>query len=186
MNVYDFDKTIYYPDSSYHFFLFCLKRHPAVVLPVLPKAMLLALRYRHGTVGAAELKEQLFSFLPRLKDAEEEIRLFWRGHRCNLRDWYLRQKKPDDLIISASPAFLLRPIADELDVRLIATPMNIKSGRIEGLNCHDREKVRRFREEYGNAAIHAFYSDSLSDSPVAELAERAYLVKKDKICDWPK
>ena len=27
MNVYDFDKTIYYGDSTADFYLFCLKRH---------------------------------------------------------------------------------------------------------------------------------------------------------------
>ena len=31
MNVYDFDKTIYYGDSTADFYLFCLKRHKKIL-----------------------------------------------------------------------------------------------------------------------------------------------------------
>lgn len=31
MNVYDFDKTIYAGDSTIDFYLFCLKRQPAIL-----------------------------------------------------------------------------------------------------------------------------------------------------------
>ena len=186
MNVYDFDQTIYYPDSSYHFFLYCLKKHPAAVLPVIPGSLVLALRYRKGSIGAKELKQQLFSFLKRLPDPQPLIRDFWKAHRVNVQTWYLQQKREDDLIISASPQFLLEPIAEELGVRLIATPMDIRTGQIHGLNCHDTEKVRRFREAFPDATIEAFYSDSLSDSPLAKLAENAYLVKHDQLLPWPK
>ncbi len=185
MNVYDFDKTIYYPDSSYHFFLHCLKKHPAAVLPILPKALVMALRYKLGRIKAARLKEHLFSFLPRLKDVDSEVRNFWEKHRVNLRGWYLRQKKDDDLIISASPEFLLRPIAEELGVRLIATAMDKKSGRIKGENCHDHAKVRRYQEQFPKEDIEEFYSDSITDAPLAKLSKYAFMVKKDRISDWP-
>lgn len=185
MNVYDFDQTVYYPDSSYHFFLFCLKKYPAAVLPAIPGSLVLALRYRRGRIGAKELKQQLFSFLKRLDDAETTVKSFWDSHRVYLQDWYLRQKRADDLIISASPEFLLAPIAAELGVSLIATPMDIRSGEITGKNCHDEEKVRRFREAYPDAEIEAFYSDSLSDAPLAKLAGEAWLVNRDQLSPWP-
>lgn len=185
MNVYDFDQTVYYPDSSYHFFLFCLKKHPAAVLPVIPKSLVLALRYQRGKTGAKELKEQLFSYLRRLRDTESLVSEFWATHRGYLQPWYLRQKRADDLIISASPEFLLAPIAAELGVSLIATPMDIRSGRITGKNCHDEEKLRRFREAYPGAEIEAFYSDSLSDAPLAKLAGEAWLVNRDQLSPWP-
>lgn len=186
MNVYDFDQTVYYPDSSYHFFLYCLKKHPGAVIPVIPKSLLLALQYKRGKIGAGILKQQLFSFLKRLDDVEREVKEFWTSHRQNLMDWYLKQKRDDDLFISASPEFLLKPIAEELGVRLIATKMDPQNGIIRGRNCHDSEKVVRFREEYPGEKIEAFYSDSLSDTPLAELAERAYLVKKEILSPWPK
>ena len=185
MNVYDFDKTIYYPDSSYHFFLYCLKRYPAIVWPVIPKSVRLALAYKRGRISAKPLKQQLFSFLCRLDDPARTVREFWRSHRGNLQDWYLKQKREDDLIISASPEFLLAPVAEELGVRLIATKMDAASGLIRGENCHDVEKVKRLQAEYPGSKIDAFYSDSISDSPLAELAEQAFLIKKGKRFPWP-
>ena len=185
MNVYDFDQTIYESDSSYHFILYCLKKHPWAVLPVIPGAALLALGYKRGWVGVKRLKQQLFSFLPRLRDPDRTVHDFWREHRKNLQPWYLRQKRTDDVIVSASPEFLLRPIAEKLGVRLIATSMDRRSGRIDGENCHGKEKVRRFFEKFPNAEIEAFYSDSLSDTPLAEQAKKAFLVRRGRLGLWP-
>ena len=184
MNTYDFDKTIYRRDSSVDFWLWCLRRHFALLLPTLPKSLAAALRHARGRLSTKELKEQRFSFLPGL-DARAEAALFWESHKSGVGDWYLAQRQPEDLILSASPEFLLRPIADELGVRLIATPMDPASGRILGLNCHDTEKVRRFRENCPGAHTEAFYSDSLSDTPMAELADRAWLIRRGKKLPWP-
>ncbi|MCR5664393.1 MAG: HAD-IB family phosphatase [Oscillospiraceae bacterium] len=184
MNTYDFDQTIYRSDSSYHFFLHCLKRHPRAVLPALAKSLRLALAYRRGHIDAKPLKESLFSYLSRLEDVERTVHEFWESHRRHLADWYLRQKKEDDLIISASPEFLLAPIARELGVRLIATRMDHRTGKIHGQNCHGEEKVRRFREAYPDAETEEFYSDSHTDAPMARLAARAFLVKKKRIRPW--
>ena len=99
--------------------------------------------------------------------------------------WYLLQKRSDDLIISASPDFLLRPAAERLGVSLIATPMNPYTGRIQGKNCHDEEKVRRYLEHYDRYSVENFYSDTLSDTPMAKLAARAWLVKDHQCFPWP-
>ena len=185
MNAYDFDQTIFYPDSSYCFVKYCLKKYPKAVLPAVPgsiKEFIIYLRRRHG---AKNLKQKMFSFLPRLGDVDAVIRDFWDEYRGNLEPWYLAQKRPDDIIISASPEFLLKPVCEKLGVRLIATRMDKKTGKMDGLNCHDREKVRRFYEEFPNAHTENFYSDSFADTPMAEIADRAYMVKKEKIIDWP-
>ena len=73
----------------------------------------------------------------------------------------------------------------ELGVGLIATPMDKHTGKILGENCHDTEKVRRFQEQYPGEHTECFYSDSLSDTPMAELADRAFLVTKGKLSPWP-
>ena len=99
MNVYDFDQTVFQPDSSYCFVMYCLRHYPRAVLHCLP--------------GVSY------------------------------------------------------------------------TGKIHGLNCHDEEKVRRFRLEVPEGHIENFYSDSLSDSPLAKLADRAWLVKKGKLSPWP-
>ena len=46
--------------------------------------------------------------------------------------------------------------------------------------------MKRFNEVYPNETIDDFYSDSLSDLPLARMAHKAYLVKNQKVCSWPR
>ncbi len=185
MNTYDFDKTIFYPDSSTCFYKYCLKKYPAAVLKTLPKSAIKAVSYAMGKIETKELKEQLFSFLSSIDDVDAAVISFWNENMAGIGEWYLQQKKDDDIIISASPYFLLEPVCKKLGVRLIATPMDNKTGKILGNNCHDIEKVRRFYEEFPGAHTENFYSDSLSDSPMAEIADNAFMVTKHKLSPWP-
>lgn len=185
MNTYDFDQTIYEPDSSYSFVMYCLRRHTGAVMRALPGLAAMGAKYLLKKADTKALKEKVFSFLPYLDNVDRTVEEFWQEHWRGIGGWYLAQKKADDIIISASPEFLLKPVAEKLGVRLIATRMDKRTGKIEGLNCHDTEKVRRFREEYPGAHTEEFYSDSLSDSPMAELADRAFLVRKGRLSPWP-
>jgi len=185
MNTYDFDKTIFYPDSSSCFYRYCLKHHTKAVLPTVPASIRMALRYKRGEVSAKTLKEQLFSFLSAIPNINHTVDTFWQRNEKKIGGWYLRQRRDDDLILSASPRFLLQPVCDKLHISLIATEMDAHSGKITGENCHDTEKVRRFYAQYPNGHIEAFYSDSLTDSPMAEIADQAFLVKKHRLFPWP-
>ncbi|MBR5093644.1 MAG: haloacid dehalogenase-like hydrolase [Oscillospiraceae bacterium] len=186
MNVYDHDKTIYYPDSSYDFVTYCLRHYPRAVLHALPGLAFTGLLSVRAKVETKEWKEEIFSFLPYLDDVERIVQEFWAEHKQKYQPWYLAQKRPDDLIISASPGFLLQPMCEELGVALIATEMDPYTGKIHGANCHDEEKVRRFREAYPDAQIEGFWSDSKADEPMARLASKAYLVNRDgSRIRWP-
>ena len=185
MNAYDFDQTIFYPDSSYCFVMYCLRHYPRAVLRALRPAAFAALLLMLKRGDTKTLKEATFSFLPLLDNVDQIVSDFWEEHRDHLQDWYLRQRRDDDLILSASPEFLLSPLCEELGVRLIATPMDRYTGKIHGLNCHDEEKVRRLNREYPDACIENFYSDSLADTPLARIAEHAFLVKRGSLQPWP-
>lgn len=185
MNSYDFDQTIFYPDSSYCFVMYCLKKYPQAVLRAVPGAAWAGLKKLCKKAETKELKECTFAFLKYLHDVDSIVDDFWEAHRDHVAQWYLKQKRPDDLIISASPEFLLRPMTDELGVSLIGTRMDKYTGKIIGANCHDEEKVRRFYEQYPEGHTEEFYSDSLSDSPMARIADRAFLVNKEQISPWP-
>lgn len=185
MNTYDFDQTIFNPDSSFCFVMYCLRHYPRAVLQALPATGYVGLQKLLKHADTKELKEKIFSFLPYLESVDRIVEEFWEEYRGNLAPWYLARKRPDDVILSASPDFLLRPICEELGVHLIATPMDPYTGRIRGLNCHDEEKVRRFRLEYPDQRPESFYSDSLADAPMAALAEHAYLVRKGLVEPWP-
>ena len=91
------------------------------------------------------------------------------------------------MVISASPEFLVKEFGRLLHIQYtMASPVHQKAGRYEGLNCHGKEKVRRFYECFPKGEIEEFYSDSLSDDPLAKLAKKAFLVKKDQLISWPK
>ena len=186
MNVYDFDNTIFIPDSSYCFVRYCARHYLRAVCTAMPASLWqLVLYLRDGRTDAQKLKEAMFSFLNRIDNVDRVVEEFWEEHFGRVEDWYLRQRRDDDLIISASPEFLLRPVAERLGVSLIATPMNPFTGKIEGRNCHDEEKVRRYQEEYADVRIENFYSDSLWDAPMARLAEKAWMVKEHALRPWP-
>lgn len=185
MNTYDFDKTIYINDSSFDFFFYCLSKHPASVIRTLPRSAVKGIEYAFGRLDTRELKQQLFSFLNYLDNVDEDVESFWNEKFSGVGQWYLRQKKADDVIISASPEFLLEPVAKRLGVELMGTVMDKKTGVIHGKNCHDSEKVRRFYERFPNGHSDEFYSDSLSDTPMALISDKAYMVDHGKLSPWP-
>lgn len=185
MNVYDFDNTIYKGDSTADFYLFSLRKHPSIIkfLPSLIRAYSRFYLFKKGT--KTEMKEVMYRFLTKI-NPETDIKDFWDTHEKKIKSWYLKQQKDDDIIISASPEFLLEPICERLGImNLIASKVDINTGKYSGINCHGKEKVRLFHNNY-NGEIDEFYSDSYSDSPLAEISKKAFMVKGGKIEDWIK
>ena len=112
---------------------------------------------------------------------DKDIEEFWNKEEKNIKIDLMKDKN-NIVIISASPEFLLEPISKKLKIeKLIATRVNKKNGKFMSKNCHDKEKVKRLNEEYSNYIINEFYTDSQSDRYIAEISEKSFLVKKDKI-----
>ncbi len=183
MNVYDFDHTIYSGDCTIDFWWYCIRRKPSVLL-ALPRAIFAAARFRLGRCGREEFKETFYRFLQYLPDAEEYIRDFWAQNLRRIQPWYLKQRETDDLVISASPDFLVSVACVALGIRWLASPVDRLRGRLLGPNCRGEEKVRRLHQAYPGAVVGKFYSDSQSDQPLADLAEQAFLLKGGKIHPW--
>ena len=115
MNAYDFDKTIFRGDSTARFYRFCLARTPRM-LKRLPR-----LAFEAAFVlprDKTRFKQSMFGFLRDLDDPEGMVAAFWEKNCGRIKPFYLRQRKPDDMILSASPEFLLRPILTELGVKV--------------------------------------------------------------------
>lgn len=184
MNVYDFDGTIYKGDSTVDFYLFCIRRHPLLLRYIFHQGMGV-LFYRFGRIGKTQMKEYFFTFLKGIREPEKEIQQFWKKNGQKMESWYLKQRKEEDLVISASPAFLLAPICEQVGIRhLIASEVDLHTGKFQGKNCRGEEKVRRFREKFPDGKIQEFYSDSHSDAPLAGIAEKAFLVQKSQLKKW--
>lgn len=187
MNVYDFDGTIYDGDSSRDFYFYILKKYPKVLKYIFNQIKGLV-EYFLNCIDKTCAKEHFFSFLQGLSEVEIENSLdeFWILNESKIMEWYKECHQEDDVVISASPDFLLRPICRHLGInRLIASNVNMHTGEFEGANCHGIEKTVRFRAEYPDISIDKFYSDSISDAPLKELAQSSFLVKKNKLIEWP-
>lgn len=186
MNVYDFDRTIYSGDSTIDFYLFCIKRKPYILLRYSLKQLCGFLLFFLHMIDKNKVKEYYFSFLFSIQDLEGMVNDFWNQNEKKINEWYLLQQKENDVIISASPYFLLQEICQRMNkINLIATDLDTNNIKICGCNCKGKEKVRRFYERFSEEKIESFYSDSLSDQPLAEISQKAFLVKRNKICDWP-
>lgn len=182
INAYDFDETIYNGDSSVDFFMFCLKKNKKV-LKQLPTQIRGLIKYKTKKIEKTEFKEHVFSFLTQLDDVDKYISEFWDTHYKNIKEWYFKQQEKTDVIISASPEFLLKPLEKKLNVKIIGSKVDKKTGKFEGKNCHDYEKIVRYEKELKKKNnIKRFYSDSIkADKPMFEYAEEAYLVKGNEI-----
>ena len=137
-----------------------------------------------GIYNKTKFKENFYVFLRSIEDIDSLLIEFWETHKHKVASWYLAQKKNTDIIISASPEFLLTPIVKELEVSLIASVVSKKDGKYLGQNCYGREKLIRFKNEYPLASIENFYSDSLSDRYIAEIAHNSYIIKNGKKRPW--
>ena len=185
MDVYDFDGTLYRGDSTADFVKWCMRRYPRVFLTLpLTGVAAVACMGLH-VIDKTRFKAALYRFLPLVPDIEREVERFWAKRESRV----MGPCRPHegDLVISASPEFLLRDVCARRGLTLIASPVDPHTGRVLGPNCSDVEKVTRFRAQYGNAPIAHFYSDSREDDPLAAQATEAYLVNipKNTLTPWP-
>ena len=186
MNVYDFDGTIFYSDCSIGFAVWCLKRHPKLWVTYLPRMAKTLLLYKTGKIPNHRMQRNMFSYLTMVDDFDEQIERYWDKYEQRISAWYLAQKKPDDLIISASPACIIGPIARRLGVNFMASEYDREFGVFTNNLMYAREKAK-YIFDHGFPVIENFYSDSLADTPLALCAEKAHLVtnKATTVTDWP-
>lgn len=188
IDVYDFDKTIYNGDSTIDFYLYCIKKN-FKLLKYLPVQVFYLIKYKLRLTNKENFKEKFFIFLNGINNIEEQVVNFWKKNKTKIRYEIIKNTENKKYIISASPEFLLQGIYVQIgDFELIASKVNKKNGKFEGKNCYGEEKVKRLRQHIeGEFEIDNFYSDSISDKYLAEMASNSYLVKNGgKIEKWNK
>lgn len=72
--------------------------------------------FKKGT--KTDFKEKMYRFLTYC-DTEKDVNDFWKEYIGNIKPFYLEQKKDDDVIISASPEFLLKPVCKRLKIKTL-------------------------------------------------------------------
>ena len=186
MNVYDFDGTIFPSDCAIGFCIWCMNRHPKLWFTFFPKAVRITVLNKMGKMPEYLKQRKFFSYLTLLDDFDVQIKRYWDKNEKKIASWYLAQKRADDLIISASPACIIEPIAKRLGVNFIATEYDREYGVFLNNLMYAKEKAK-YIFDHGFPLIENFYSDSLADTPLALCAEKAQLVtnKASTVIDWP-
>ena len=164
MNVYDFDGTIYHPDCSIDFAFWCMNRRPALYITFFPRALANLIRYKLGKMPRHLMMRHFFSFLMKIEDYDVQIERFWDKHENRISAWYLAQKRPDDLIISASPTCVMEPIARRLGVRVIATEYDREYGVFLNNLMAAKEKASLRKGTNTTAAVISSEKTSVSHS----------------------
>lgn len=196
--VYDFDKTIYGGESGTNFFTYYLRNYPL-------KGLLFGLTYLKEVLfylikitDLKRLKERFFIFLESHSNEEIEniVDGFWKEYGKKMYSWTqeeLREnKKEADMVIvtSATPLFLLERLIPEMGYDMVFGTEFKGDGKekfaaeIKGENNKGMEKVRKLdkwaKENNIEYEIIKFYSDSLADKPLYDIAEKKYWIKKGK------
>lgn len=184
--VYDFDGTIYDGDSTFDFLKFLISKKKSLIFHI-PKMVIYLIKYKLKLIKKEEMKECFFQIFSKFENIDKLIDEFWKKNKYKLKDFFTKKRShKNDIIASASPYFLLEPIAKEYKIKeLFASPVNKNTGKYSGINCHGVEKVRLINNEFKDCIVEEMYSDDANaDKPLLELANKSYIVKKDKLFDY--
>ena len=181
MNIYDFDGTIYNGDSCRDIVKYGILKHPILTLKALKKADELNAQYEQGLVPFEKVKEEMLSFIFKIKNYPKFINSFVASHMKNIKPWYNSRKTNNDVIVSASYELWLNVFARNLGIKYVIGTKTDIDGKIYGKNCKGSEKVNRIKQIFPNAPIACCYSDSSVDIPLLELGTTAYVVEGNKL-----
>ena len=199
--VYDFDKTIYGGETGTDFLIFYMKKNPVKVLLFGISFVKDILLFLFKKIKLKELKGSYFKFLSD-ESADEVEKLaneFWKKRASKVYGWVpneiIENKKETDyvIVISASPLFLIDSFVKKLGfTHAFGTIMEteVRNGKkyylpkVVGENCKNVEKVKvinKWAEKEGiRYKIIKFYSDSIMDKPLFDIAEKKYWIEKGK------
>jgi hypothetical protein len=185
MNVYDFDGTIYVGDTELSFFELIFEKMGT--FPWKFNYKLNEWLAAKRIIRKTKAREREYCFLKRIKNLDELMEEYWKRNEKNVLDWYFKVRRPDDVIASGTPAFILEPYIKKLGLegRLVATDMDPKTGKVKGRFCVMDEKLEAFKRQFPGEKIENFYSDSWNDRFLAEYAEHSFAIDKDyQQHDW--
>jgi len=180
LNIYDFDGTIYDGDSTFQFLVFLIKKKKRLIF-FIPKFIFSYLKYKLKLIKKEKLKESFFEVFKYFDNIDELLEEFWKFNDSKIKDFFKEKKNHEnDIIATASPEFIVKPIAKKYNVKdLFGSRVDKKTGLYSGLNCHNEEKIRRIKEIYPDDIIAEMYSDNVvADKPLLDLAQNSYVVKK--------
>ncbi len=184
VNVYDFDNTIYDGETLVDFILYYVRRDIRI-WKYIPKLIVIAIKDAFHLFNIEEAINAYASFLEgyyvNLNDIEDSVVDFWNKNQKKIKPWYAEVRKENDIVVSGTTDFILDEIMKRMDIKnYVGSSIDKKTGKFTRL-CFLENKVKIFRELYPECHIENFYTDSMNDRAMMDIAENVYFVKGDKI-----
>ncbi len=181
MRVFDFDNTLYDGETMVDFFHFMvekkeeLKKYKSIVNFFLNL-------YNHNMLPMNLVRKCIDKYKGELnystKNIDKYVAEFWDLHRDKIMKDMVKKVKKDDVIITASLDFLLRPIIKDLPTKnIICTEVDIENKKVDCV-CYKENKVKKYREKYKDIPIDELYTDSYTDKPLMQISKKVYLIDK--------
>ncbi len=185
MNVYDFDNTIYDGETLIDFIMYYVKTDPTI-WKFIPKLLYILVKDTFHLFTVPEALEAYASFLEgyyvtKVDSIDKDVIKFWNKNEKKIKPWYAKVQKDDDIIVSGSTDFLLDEIMKRMGIKnYVGSSVDKVTGKFVRL-CFLENKVKIFNELYPNAHIDNFYTDSMNDKAMMDIADHVFFVKGDKI-----
>lgn len=184
VNVYDFDNTIYDGETLVDFILYYIKTDRKIWKYV-PRLIIIAIKDALHLFTVEQAIEAYASFLEgyyvNLGDTTQNVIKFWDKNEKKIKPWYAKVQKESDIIVSGSTDFILDEIMKRMGIKhYIGSSIDKKTGKFIRL-CFLENKVKAFYEIYPDKHIENFYTDSMNDKAMMDIADNVFLVKKNKI-----
>ncbi len=184
MNVYDFDNTIYDGETLVDFILYYVKTDPKI-WPYLPKLLYIAFKDACHLFTLEQAHKAYASFLEgyytKVTDIDEKVIKFWDENQHKIKPWYETVRRDDDIVVSGTTDFLLDEIMKRMGIKnYVGSSIDKKTGKFKRL-CFLENKVKIFYELYPDAHIDNFYTDSMNDKAMMDIADHVFFVTGDKI-----
>ncbi|MCD7828578.1 MAG: haloacid dehalogenase-like hydrolase [Clostridiales bacterium] len=184
MNVYDFDNTIYDGETLVDFILYYIRRDIRI-WKYIPKLLYICFRDAFHLFTVEQAIDAYASFLEgyyvKLDNIEADVKKFWDKNEKKIKPFYDNIRRDDDIIVSGSTDFLLDEIMERMNIKnYVGSSIDKKTGKFTRL-CFLDNKVKIFKELYPDAHIDNFYTDSMNDKSMMDIADHVYFVKGSKI-----
>lgn len=184
MNVYDFDNTIYDGETLVDYAVYFIKHDPKI-WKYLPKLLYIAFKDKFNLFTVEKATQEYASFLEgyliHVDNLEERSKAFWDENEHKIKPWYAKVQRDDDVIVSGSTDFILDEAMARLGINhYITSKINKNTGKFDRL-CFLENKVKFFYEEYPDGHIDNFYTDSMNDKAMMDIADHVFFVTGDKI-----
>ena len=180
MKVFDFDSTIYRGESPVDF-TFYMIRHNRKIIRYVPTILITLAGYKMHLIKKEKLESLSNEFIGKVLDdpdsLSEFVSQFWATHAHKLNKDIVKLIGSGDVIITASPSFLINGVSGLLNTKhILGTEIDLKQKKLVWYNFGDN-KVERYRSIYGYLQIDAFYTDSFYDEYLMGISREVYIVR---------